>query len=61
MRQMVDNWFGDFKRCRINTDDAERFRRSNHLVEQKNLKKVVKIVVSNNKVKLQEITSFCIK
>jgi len=54
-RQMVEKWFGDFKRGRTNTDDAERSGRPNSAVTEENIQKVHKIVLSDRKLKLKEI------
>lgn len=54
-RQMVEKWFGDFKRGRTSTDDAERSGRPNSAVTEENIQKVHKIVLSDRKLKLKEI------
>ena len=53
-RQMIEKWFADFKRSRINTDDAERSGRPNLAVVPENIK-VHKMVLAIRKLKLREI------
>lgn len=50
---MVKTWFAEFKRGRINTDDAERSGRPNSAVVPLNIKKVHKIILADCKLKLQ--------
>ena len=45
----------DFKRGRTNTEDAERPGRSTEVATPENSKKILKIILSDRKVKLQEI------
>ena len=54
-RQMVENWFADFKRGRTNTNDAERSDRTNSAVFPENIKKVSKMILVTRKLQLREI------
>lgn len=51
----VERWFADFKRGRTNLNDEQHTGRPNEAVTPEFVKKVHQIVVSNRKVKLQEI------
>ena len=56
---MVDKWFADFKRGRIETDDAERSGRSNSAVVPENIFwifcKIQKMFLADRKLNLREI------
>ena len=52
---MVEKWFDDFERGRLNTDDAEGSGRPNLAVVPENIKKVYKMVLADRKLKLREI------
>ena len=53
--QMVEKWFSDFNRVRINTDDAECFSCLNSSVVPENTKKVHEMISSDRKFKSREI------
>lgn len=54
-RSTISVWYGEFKRGRTSTDDAERCGRPKDAVTPDNIEKINKIVLNDNKVKLQEI------
>nr|XP_040579057.1 protein GVQW3-like [Lepeophtheirus salmonis] len=49
----IKRWFADFKRT--GTDDTERPGRPNEAIIPENIEKILKIIMGNCKVKLQEI------
>ena len=51
----ICRWYADFKRGRTDTNDAERSGRPNEAVIPENMKKILKVVMDNRKVKLREI------
>ena len=51
----ICRWYADFKRGRTDTNDAERSGRPNEAVIPVNMKKILKVVMDNRKVKLREI------
>ena len=51
----ICRWYADFKRGRTDTNDAERSGCPNEAVITVNMKKVLKVVMDNRKVKLREI------
>lgn len=51
----ICRWYADFKRGRTTTEDAERPGRPIEVATPENIKKILKIVVFDRKVKLQEI------
>ena len=54
-KSTIIDWYAEFKRSRINTDNAERSGRSKSAVVPENTKKVHKIVLGDLKLKLREI------
>ena len=54
-KSTIIDWYAEFKRSRINTDDAERFGRPKSAVVTENITKVHKVVLSDRKLKLREI------
>ena len=51
----ICRWYADFKRGQTNTEDAERPGRPTEVATPENTKKILKIILCNRKVKLQEI------
>ena len=51
----ICRWCADFKRGRTDTNDAECSGRPNEAVIPENMKKILKVVMDNRKVKLREI------
>ena len=51
----ICRWYADFKRGRTNIEDAERPGRPTEVATPENTKKILKILLSDQKVKLQEI------
>ena len=58
MKKTICRWYADFKRGRTNTKDAERpSGRPTEVATPENTKKNLKIILSDRKVKLQEIAN----
>ena len=51
----ICRWYADFKRGRTDTNDAERLGRPNEAVTPENIKRVLKIVMDDRKLKVREI------
>ena len=51
----IFRWYAEFKRGRTDTEDAEHSGRPNEVVTPKTIKKVLRIVFENRKLKLREI------
>ena len=51
----ICRWYADFKRGCTDTNDAERSGRPNEAVTPENIKKVLKIVMDDRKLKVREI------
>ena len=51
----IRRWYADLKRGRINTEDAERPGRATEVGTPENTQKILQIILSDRKVKLQEI------
>lgn len=54
-KSTIKDWYNQFKRGRTDTEDAERSGRPNTAVNEENVIKVRKIVISDRKLKLREI------
>ncbi|CAK9826871.1 Histone-lysine N-methyltransferase SETMAR [Anthophora retusa] len=54
-KSTIIDWYAEFKHSLTNTDDAERSSRPKSAVVPENIKKVLKIVLKDRKVKLREI------
>ena len=54
-KSTIDDWYAEFKRGWINTDDAKRSGRPKSAVVPENITKVPKIVLSDCKLKFREI------
>ena len=54
-KSTIIDWYAEFKRCRINTDNAERSGRQKWAVVPENITKVQNIVLGNSKLNLREI------
>lgn len=54
-KTIICRWYTEFKRGRMDTNDAERSGRPNEAVTQQNINQVLKIVKEDRKVKLREI------
>ena len=52
---MVKMWFTDFKRVRIDTNDAKRSGHTNSAIDQEPPQKIRKLVLADRKLKLCEI------
>ena len=55
LKTTICRWYGDFKRGRTNTEDAERLGCPTEVATPENTEKILKIILSDRKVKLQEI------
>ena len=55
LKTTICRLYADFKRGRTNTEDAERPGRPAEVAMPENTKKILKIILSERKVKLQEI------
>ena len=53
METTVKRWYGDFKRVRTDTNDAERSSRQNSAVVQKNSKNLHTLILADRKLKLR--------
>ena len=54
-KSIIIDWYVEFNRGRINTDDAERSSRPKTAVFPENVTRVHKIVLADRKLKLREI------
>ena len=52
-KSTIIDWYVEFKRCRTNTDDADRSGRPKSTVFPENITKVRKIVLGDRKLKLR--------
>ena len=51
----ICRWYANFRRGRIDTNDAERSGRPNEAVTPENIKQVLQIVMDDRKLKVREI------
>ncbi|XP_076264164.1 protein GVQW3-like [Rhynchophorus ferrugineus] len=54
-KSTIVDWYAQFRRGRMNTDDAHRSGRPVGVVTPENIEKIHKMVLNNRKLKLQEI------
>ena len=54
-KSTIIDWYGEFKRGRTNTDDAERSGRPKSAIVPENITKVYKIFLGDRKLKLRDI------
>ena len=53
----VKNWFADFKRGRISTDDAERSGRPIEVIVPENIQRIHEEIMNDRKIKIRELSN----